>query len=51
MKINGVSLTTVQVLSTYFNDMKLECIEELVHNQHGVYTIRRGNILDGVVPM
>jgi hypothetical protein len=31
--------------------MKRECIEELVRNQHGVYTIRRGNILDGVMPM
>jgi hypothetical protein len=51
MKFEGVSPIRVQVSPTYFNEMKRECIEELVRNQHGVYTIRRGNILDGVVPM
>ena len=51
MRIEGVSLTTVQVPAAYFDEMKWECIEELVRNQHGVYTIRRWNILNGVVPV
>lgn len=51
MEIKGVSLLTVQALAAYFDEMKRECIEELVRNQHGVYTIRHGNILDGLVPV
>jgi hypothetical protein len=51
MKIEGVSLTTVQVSAAYFDEMKRECIKELGRSQHGVYTIRRGNIIDGIVPM
>ena len=50
-KFEGVSLTTAQVTAAYLDEMKRECIEELVRNQHGIYTIRHGNILDGVVPM
>ena len=51
MRIEGVSLKTVQLPAAYFDEMKWECIKELVRNQHGEYTIRRGNILDGVVPV
>jgi hypothetical protein len=44
-------MTMVQVSAAYLDEMKRERIEELMRNQHGVYTIRRRNILDGVVPV